>query len=376
MAPINISDAYAKAALMFNQFYSLSNVLQCPEKKPSIPTTNKQMCRFCGKLSSEVTFKSDAHVFPEALGNHTLVSDFECDSCNNFFSDYESHLVNYLGPRIQMFGLKGKKYSTTYPTADKNVKFRHTSINNKTVAIISQKDVDKENISADRDTGIYTIQYEKRGYIPTKVYKALLKIALCAVPKEDSGAYMKAYDWLLYNTQNEEMAKAQHVFYHQLHTNHAFIIPKGFMYKKKVDFAQVPTHTFILYVADLVFQIYLPFNDNDEMPGKGKAIVYPIYPSIMLEPLLSGKPFRQEDFEPPTIELNSDKKIKSSKEAWVTSTDPKHYKSLVSFDPETGVYTPRQMSEIAAMIMVRNDIQFTNEDLIQLTKIVKSLRGV
>ncbi|HCL06543.1 MAG TPA: hypothetical protein DHW64_11530 [Chitinophagaceae bacterium] len=64
------------------------------------------------------------------------------------------------------------------------------------------------------------------------------------------------------------------------------------MYKKSVDFAQLPTHTFIIYIADWVIEIYFPFNDNDEMLGKGKAIVYPIYPSIVFEALLSGKPIR------------------------------------------------------------------------------------
>ncbi|MER8349333.1 HNH endonuclease, partial [Acinetobacter baumannii] len=78
---------------MFHQFYRLEAVLECPERKPSIPVTESQTCRFCGKRSPEVIFNSDAHVFPEALGNHTLVSEFECDRCNNIFSDYESHLV-------------------------------------------------------------------------------------------------------------------------------------------------------------------------------------------------------------------------------------------------------------------------------------------
>lgn len=105
-------------------------------------------------------------------------------------------------------------------------------------------------------------------------------------------------------------------------------------------------------------------------------MIYPIYPSIMLEALLSGKPIWQKDFEPPTIEMNSDKKVKSSKEAWLTSTNPKYFQNLISFDPGTGVSTPGQMSETAAMIMARNDIRFTNEELIQLTKIVKSLRGI
>lgn len=268
MATMYIVEAYAKAAYMFHQFYRLSGKLDCPDKKPLARSSENQICRFCGKASQNVIFNSEAHVFPEALGNHTLVSDFECDNCNNVFSDYESHLVNFLGPRLQMFGIKGKNSSRTYPTADKNVKFHRTSINNKEVTIIAQKDVDQENISINRNTGVNAIQYEIRSYIPTKVYKALLKIALCAISIEEAGAYRKAYDWLLYNTENDSMTKVQHVFYHQLHTNQVFTTPKGFIYKKKVDFANLPTHTFIMYVADLVFEIYLPFNRNDEMPGK------------------------------------------------------------------------------------------------------------
>lgn len=68
--------------------------------------------------------------------------------------------------------------------------------------------------------------------------------------------------------------------------------------------------------------------------------------------------------------------VKASKEAWVTLTNPKHFKNLVSFDPETGESGPGEMSETAAIIMVRNNIQFTNEELVQLTKLVKSLRGI
>jgi hypothetical protein len=178
MATMYIAEAYAKAAQMFNQFYRLNTVLQCLEKKSSMVATEARIYRFCGKSSLEVTFNSDGHMVPEAFGNHTLVSDFECDTCNNIFSVYESHLANYLVPRLKMFGIKGKNSSSTYPTADKNVKFHRTSINNKDVTIMAQKDVDRENIAADRDTGVNTIHFEKRSYVPTKVYKALLKIAL------------------------------------------------------------------------------------------------------------------------------------------------------------------------------------------------------
>jgi hypothetical protein len=172
------------------------------------------------------------------------------------------------------------------------------------------------------------------------------------------------------------MEKAQHIFYHQLHINHVFTIPIGYLYQKKIDFAQLPSHTFIFYIADLMFQIYLPFHKSDAMPEKRKAIVYPLYPSVLLDALLSGKPIRQKEFDPPTIELNSIAKVKAHEEAWRTGTDPENYKNLVIFDPETCEYSPGELSDTAAMIMVKNGTQFTEEEMIQLTKIVKSLRGI
>ncbi|MDV4068904.1 hypothetical protein CMT34_11945 [Elizabethkingia anophelis] len=43
-------------------------------------------CRFCGKDSSETTFKMESHILPQFIGNKFVVSNFECDQCNEKFS--------------------------------------------------------------------------------------------------------------------------------------------------------------------------------------------------------------------------------------------------------------------------------------------------
>jgi hypothetical protein len=40
---------------------------------------------FCGESSPEDTFKLEAHALPEALGNKSLTTTYECDACNQGF---------------------------------------------------------------------------------------------------------------------------------------------------------------------------------------------------------------------------------------------------------------------------------------------------
>src|SRR5260221_3955200 len=54
---------------------------------------NNRVCRFCKRESSSTTFKSDAHLIPEMMGNKLLFSFYECDKCNSIFSTYENELA-------------------------------------------------------------------------------------------------------------------------------------------------------------------------------------------------------------------------------------------------------------------------------------------
>ena len=77
----------------FFKTYSLEREIGCPDLRMTglIPPKDR-ICRFYGKKYPFVTFRNDAHIFPEFLANKYLVSDFECDDCNAKFGGYEDHL--------------------------------------------------------------------------------------------------------------------------------------------------------------------------------------------------------------------------------------------------------------------------------------------
>ena len=54
-------------------------------EKHKLNNANQNLCRFCGKIAPEVTFRTVAHAVPELLGNRGLTSSYECDTCNAFF---------------------------------------------------------------------------------------------------------------------------------------------------------------------------------------------------------------------------------------------------------------------------------------------------
>jgi hypothetical protein len=55
-----------------------------------------KVCRFCGKTDRETTFENKSHVVPKFLGNFLVLSNFECDVCNAYFSRYETELEKYV----------------------------------------------------------------------------------------------------------------------------------------------------------------------------------------------------------------------------------------------------------------------------------------
>lgn len=65
------------------------------------------VCRFCGE-NEKSKFKKDAHIIPESLGNRFLISNFECDICNEKFSVYEDALNKFIGPIRTLGFVKGK----------------------------------------------------------------------------------------------------------------------------------------------------------------------------------------------------------------------------------------------------------------------------
>src|SRR4051812_14719952 len=80
-------------------------------------------CRFCHRGEPEVTFKSDAHAVPEFLGNRSILSLNECDSCNTFFAtEYEDHLSKWSLFARSASQVRGKKKKPTFKNPEETLR--------------------------------------------------------------------------------------------------------------------------------------------------------------------------------------------------------------------------------------------------------------
>lgn len=83
------------------------------EKQYIGPVTNRR-CRYCG---SSGPFRKVAHAVPELIGNRTIISNDECDGCNERFArSLEDHLGKFLLGVLNLARVTGKKGVPTLTT--------------------------------------------------------------------------------------------------------------------------------------------------------------------------------------------------------------------------------------------------------------------
>lgn len=153
---------------------------------------NLKKCMFCGKDENTVKFKKVAHAISEGIGNKRLISHNECDECNKRFGDkFEDDFCKYIQPFRITSQIFGKKSYIKH----KDDKSGHRIEIQKSKPIIPEFNIDlkmliqdeknKEFVKIDKDSGEMTIAIKRQKYIPINVYKALMKMAISIMPKEE-----------------------------------------------------------------------------------------------------------------------------------------------------------------------------------------------
>jgi hypothetical protein len=142
---------------------------------------NKRVCKYCGKsMADDATFNEEAHAIPESIGNKTLISADECDSCNDFFSrTLDVDIFEYIKLYRVLYGKRGKK-------GIQKLKFRNeTEIeHNGNMAIIKQKVFDDINLE-DIENGSFKILLEFNNKINfMNIYRAFVKYVMAVIPND------------------------------------------------------------------------------------------------------------------------------------------------------------------------------------------------
>ncbi len=265
-------------------------VLFHESKKGKIFLGNKEpkICRFCNRDSSSTTFKMNAHVLPEFMGNKSLLSYYECDQCNSHFSKYETALSNFGGIMNTLSLLQGKKSVPKFKSKDERLQIKFNSqeniLNVRATAHNVPNDTDKREwgkyvdgfkISDDKKT--ITFKTTKPSYIPRHVFKAFVKVGFGLLPIDSLPYYEKARKWLINEIDDE---KIENLSLFHVYRQYGKLLKKPVVYlaRKKKLYERVPSpeNALLIFYGLYKFQVFLPFNENDEWLWNQDEIYLPI----------------------------------------------------------------------------------------------------
>lgn len=343
---------YQRKGLQFFQAYHIEQTIVCPDVKVKglIPKT-KRTCRFCKLKYDEVLFKKDAHLISEFLGNKYLLSDFECDNCNEIFSNYESHLAHFLGPHRAFQKLFGSNERYKFKSPNKKL----TAENFKLYGLensfsISREDVKDQTFEFDREAGTTLIRFTKHSYSPIFLYKSILKIALSCLRNEDVADYDLAFKYLLSKKYDHYSKGISKLLSYSYPPGIGHKVPFANLYRKNNDKQKIFTHVFELTFMNHIFQMVIPFNKNDLVSFTDETIPIFFSPPMFYDSATANTIQIKDQL----LDLSCKKLEKNEQEVIGFKYDVDEYSKGVAYDFETneikeGTFDPDSVKQIVIM---------------------------
>lgn len=214
---------------------------------------SKRICRYCNKDNSEVKFRKVAHTISEALGNKKIITNDECDSCNEKFgSGIENDLILYLNLYRTVFGVKGKN-------GVPKLKGKNFEIENTGSIEIKQILTDDEINDPNRDD--FKLRLETNQDVTAQnIYRTLSKYALGVIDREQIENFQETIEWINGNKSFESLPIIKMLLSYELFSTH----PKMMVYLRKNDNYELPFAVVELRFTFLTFVYIIPKSSNDE----------------------------------------------------------------------------------------------------------------
>jgi len=246
-------------------------------RKTYLGRSNEKICRFCGKKQPAATFKNDAHAIPEFIGNKYLLSNQECDKCNDFFSmSLEDNLGKYTNLHRAVSQVHGKK---GVPAAKSLSGLSRFDVDKDGIKLQSRIDDDFTEIDEEKKT--FTIRGYRQPYIPRLVYKCFVKMALSLMPDSEVCYFKDTIKWIMLKNPSEDNWSTESLKCIRSFTPgpHPFKWITAILLKRKNDDFIMPYMSFFLAFTNYTFQIFLPLTEKD-LHLEGKTISIPAFPNL------------------------------------------------------------------------------------------------
>lgn len=181
------------------QDYAIIAMVQGSLGEPGIMLGAKGRCRFCGQTNPRA-FRSIAHTLPEAFGNKWVTSLDECDPCNARFGAFDDALVKSMGAILTVGGTRGKGNKVRQTgRSDGPASIRHRiSEGQRSISMRANGTPFAEHFGVNPNTGelVFRISGGTERFVPTRAYKALVKMAVALLPADELPNFTKIIAWL------------------------------------------------------------------------------------------------------------------------------------------------------------------------------------
>ena len=294
----DIPDLQKKMLMNLMQDYDILKICKLNQTADEVITSGvaPRKCRFCGNAEPTVSFKKRAHAISELCGSHHLLTDYECDTCNNKFSKYERQFSQFMLFYHSILGVEGKKGVPTY-RRDRN---GTTGVSNENgVASIKSQVNEDPIVNIKKKDNKFEVT-GTRTYIPIDVYRALLKMALTIMPESEMQFLQDALRFL--TDESFSLPESKQVALRVYLGGMNVICPSSVqLYKRKLGCTNpVPAYMFSLSYSNFTFQMYLPGCSLDSHLSRTQNLQVPIIPTVA-----DGHfPFKTE-----TLDFNSSQKV-------------------------------------------------------------------
>jgi len=218
----------------------------------------KRVCRYCQRSMLEVTFRQKAHTISESLGNKTIVTNTECDVCNNKYgSIIERDFANYHQFFRLFYNLKDKD---DVGVSNSNYTLTHTSEKSMTIGITltDEQIKEMEEREARGDKEVVLPLDSGLTIVPVNVYKALCKYSLGILPDDICTQYKSTVEWFDEKRIFPILPKVAYLF----PTGFRLPNPRITTLVRKTDSPKLPFTIGVVEFSDVAYAFIIPVDGD------------------------------------------------------------------------------------------------------------------
>ena len=185
-------------------------------------------------------------------------------------------------------------------------------------------------------TGLTKVRLVKQSYIPLHVFKAILKMALSCLNKDDIKKYQLAIDYILSDRLDQYVSGIAKVLQYTLQPGTGYYSPIAFLFRKKVAGQRLITHVFVLYFMNQIYQIAVPLHVDDLRFYDDGDIDHYFCPPLFANEKDAATIFVREDL----ADLTSSELKRGEEESFSFQYNVEDFKNAVAYDPITKEVRP------------------------------------